>query len=200
MRMQRSKKGQFAKGHNPWNKGLKGLQIGGKETQFQKGQLPHNYKTVGSERVDKKDGYILIKVQDHGPYQKRWRHKHVIEWEKENGPVPNGYVLVFADQDKTNIEMDNLLLITRSELALMNKQNLFSTDAEITKASIAMLRLNQKIHNHEIHRRDPIKFKKYLEIAKKTGLSEQTFTARLKRGWSLQDALYKPLGFRRTFK
>ena len=32
---------QFQKGMKSWNKGMKGLQIGGVETQFKKGQTPH---------------------------------------------------------------------------------------------------------------------------------------------------------------
>ena len=34
--------GRFEKGHKTWNKGLKGIEIGGKDTQFKKGQEPHN--------------------------------------------------------------------------------------------------------------------------------------------------------------
>ena len=34
---------QFKKGHQTWNKGMKlGSDFGGKETQFKKGQVPHN--------------------------------------------------------------------------------------------------------------------------------------------------------------
>jgi hypothetical protein len=34
--------GRFEKGHQTWNKGLKGIDIGGKATQFKPGQVPHN--------------------------------------------------------------------------------------------------------------------------------------------------------------
>jgi len=34
---------QFQQGMKAWNKGMKGLQIGGKETQFKKGQPPQIY-------------------------------------------------------------------------------------------------------------------------------------------------------------
>lgn len=33
---------QFKKGHTAWNKGMKGIDLGGKETRFKKGQVPHN--------------------------------------------------------------------------------------------------------------------------------------------------------------
>ena len=33
---------QFKKGHTTWNKGKKGVSIGGVATQFKKGDVPHN--------------------------------------------------------------------------------------------------------------------------------------------------------------
>lgn len=33
--------GRFLPGHNTWNKGMKGLDIGGKATRFQAGRKPH---------------------------------------------------------------------------------------------------------------------------------------------------------------
>jgi hypothetical protein len=33
---------QFQKGHTTWNKGKKGISIGGVATQFKKGDVPHN--------------------------------------------------------------------------------------------------------------------------------------------------------------
>ena len=59
-------RGYFPKGHVPINKGTKGMfNVGGNKTSFKKGQRPANYKPVGYERIDKKDGYIYIKVQNH---------------------------------------------------------------------------------------------------------------------------------------
>ncbi|MUV39453.1 hypothetical protein JNUCC1_03331 [Lentibacillus sp. JNUCC-1] len=187
---------QFKRGQEAWNKGIKGLDLAGengKKTQFKKGDQPQNYRPVGSERIDSRDGYTLIKVKDEGLYQDRWRHKHVVVWEKENGPVPYGCVIVFADGDKRNIEMSNLLLITRNELVRMNQQELFSSDSKLTKAALTMIRLGNKVIDHELYGGDRDEFQKHIETAKKNGLSEQTFITRLKRGWALSDALYKPL-------
>ncbi|WP_096269380.1 HNH endonuclease signature motif containing protein [Paucisalibacillus globulus] len=189
--------GRFEKGSSPWNKGKKGLQIGGKETQFKKGQQPKNYRPVGSERIDSKDGYILIKVQDHGTYQERWRHKHVVVWEKHHGKkVPKNHVIMFADSNKQNLDLGNLILISRSELARMNQQGLFSMDPEVTKAGLNLVRLGNKIMDYEYFRTNPEEFERYLRIAKTNGLTEQGFMARLKRGWSLEEALYKPKHYR----
>ena len=53
---------RFKKGMVPWNKGKKGIQLGGKQTQFQKGQWPHNTKYFGKPhliiRTSKKTGVV----------------------------------------------------------------------------------------------------------------------------------------------
>lgn len=140
---------RFKKGQSPWNKGLKGLQIGGEETQFKKGQRPHNYRPVGSERVCSKDGYVLLKVQDDGKFQERWRHKHVVVWEKAYGPVPDGHVVMFLDQNKLNISLDNLVLIEQRQLSILNRKNLLTSDADLNRTSIAVAKLFNKISDRK---------------------------------------------------
>jgi len=102
-------KNQFKKGNKPWNKGIKGLQIGGQETQFKKGNKPHNYRPLGSKRIDK-DGFTLIKVTENKPNNFVLYHRYL--WEQHNGKIPKGYVVAFKDGNKSNICIDNLELIT----------------------------------------------------------------------------------------
>lgn len=127
--------GWFEEGQEPWNKGMKGLQIGGEETQFQPGQRPVNYLDVGTETVDG-EGYARIKVSDHGNYQKRFKLKHHLVWEDANGPIPEDKVLLFADGDKTNITLENLMLVTRQQLVRLNQNGLISNDRELTESGI----------------------------------------------------------------
>ncbi|MCU7356274.1 HNH endonuclease [Enterococcus dispar] len=54
----------------------------------------------------------------------RWEPKHRVVWEKENGPIPHNYVLIFKDGDKRNIDLENLMLVSRRELAIINKKKL----------------------------------------------------------------------------
>ena len=136
--------GQFNKGHVPFNKGLKGVTMGGVETQFKKGQRPKNYKPVGTERIDR-DGYILVKVSDTGDWHERWRHKHKVIWEAANGPIPKGHVLIFLDKNKFNTSLDNLQLITKSLLARMNQNKLFYPDPELTKTGVTIASIYSKI-------------------------------------------------------
>lgn len=105
---------RFQKGLVPWNKGMKGLQAGGraKETQFGKGHMPHNWVPVGTEQV--RDGYLYRKVTDTRS-RHDWKLVHVMLWEEHNGPIPDGFILCFRDGIKSHITIDNLELITRAE-------------------------------------------------------------------------------------
>ena len=132
--------GRFEKGHATWNKGTKGL-TKANVTSFKKGQKSHNYKPVGSERI-MKDGYCEIKVSDTG---RRWRPKHVLIYEKHHGKVPKGSAVIFLDGDKRNFDIDNLYLVTRSQLAMLNKNSLIQKDAELTKTAINVVDLMKKI-------------------------------------------------------
>lgn len=135
-----------SEGMAPPNKGTVGLHnVGGNETSFKPGQRPLNYKPVGSERICSKDGYVIIKVQDVGPWQKRWRPKHKVLWEAEHGPVPKGHILLFLDGNKLNLSLDNLELITRSQLAVLNKNGLLQANADLNKLAIMIADLKLKI-------------------------------------------------------
>ncbi|WP_339294362.1 HNH endonuclease signature motif containing protein [Paenibacillus sp. FSL W7-1279] len=134
-----------SEGKSPPNKGTKGLyNVGGNRTSFKKGQRSLNYKPIGTERIDR-DGYTLIKVSDEGPWHKRWRHKHKVVWEEKYGPIPKGHVILFADQNKRNIDLDNLILIKQSQLSVLNRKGLLHNDAELTKTGIIMADIYRKI-------------------------------------------------------
>lgn len=136
--------GRFEKGIVPANKGTKGL-MKANVTSFKKGHKPHNYKPLGSERIVK-DGYCEVKVSDTG---RRWRPKHVLIYEKHHGKVPKGSAVIFLDGDKRNFGIDNLYLVTRSQLAMLNKNNLIQKDAELTKTAINVVDLMKRISTIE---------------------------------------------------
>ncbi|WDL96917.1 HNH endonuclease signature motif containing protein [Alicyclobacillus sp. ALC3] len=132
---------RFKPGTEPSNKGKPKMWAGGEATQFRKGDRPHNYMPVGSERVNT-DGYVDIKIAD--PNQ--WRGKHLIEWERYNGrPVPEGYVVLFGDRDHFNFEPDNLILVSRAQLAIMNKRKLIQDDADLTRSGALLADIYHKI-------------------------------------------------------
>lgn len=129
-------------GHEPWNKGKTGF-MGPNETSFKKGQMPHNWVPIGSERITK-NGYIQIKVQE-GKFQQNWRGKHILIWEKHNGPLPKGHAIIFGDGDNRNFDIDNLICVSRSQLASLNRLKLIKDDAALTRIGVAIVDLKHKI-------------------------------------------------------
>lgn len=130
--------GRFEAGHVPANKGIKGVCASGCEkTWFQKGHIPSDHRPVGSERIDSKDGYTLVKVEEPSV----WKLKQHVVWEQHHGPIPDGYKIIFLDQDKSNFDINNLALVSSSELLTMNRHKLISNDSDITQCGITVAKL-----------------------------------------------------------
>ena len=135
--------GRFQKGDIPFNKDKSQKDYMSaesiektKKTRFKKGQSPINRRPVGSERITN-DGYTEIKIAEPNV----WKLKHLVVWEKENGPIPKGHALVFADGDKTNISLDNILLVTRHQLLVMNINKLIKNNSEVTKTGVLIAKV-----------------------------------------------------------
>jgi len=130
---------QYKKGHVPYTKEKPGTR-GWKESQFKKGHQPHNHHPVGTERISG-DGYVDIKIADPNV----WKGKHILTWEKHNGPVPEGKLIIFGDKNNRNFDINNLLLVTRGELATLNRYSLIKNDTEITKVGINIVKVKHAI-------------------------------------------------------
>ena len=116
---QRKKDSRIKPGSTSWNKGKRLIDIMSPEAikassfhRFKKGQLPHNTKKVGDVVIQGKGGfnYQYIKLA-----HKYWRPVHILNWEKINGKVPEGMIVVFKDGNSMNCEPYNLELITKEE-------------------------------------------------------------------------------------
>lgn len=103
---------------------------------FQKGRESHNRKPVGAEHVCS-NGYIIVKVAE----PNTWRAKHHVEWEKHYEPIKKNEVIIFLDGDKANCKIDNLMVITKAENNVLNHKHMRSKDADTTKASALVARL-----------------------------------------------------------
>lgn len=102
---------------------------------FSAGKLHPAYKPVGSEVITN-GGYIRVKVADPNV----WKFKHTIEWEQHNGPVPDNHTIAFVDGDGKNCRIDNLMLVTRREAAIMNRWY-SKTPREYKPVSLALARI-----------------------------------------------------------
>lgn len=144
----KSRSTRFKKGLVPWNKGVKGLSLGGSETRFKpgnrSGRAVEVYQPIGTEIV--RGGYLARKVNDDAPFYKRWRAVHILNWEAVNGPLPQGHALVFRDGDRQNVSVENLELVTRSELMRRNSFHQYGPEiAEVIRLRGAVTRqINKK--------------------------------------------------------
>jgi hypothetical protein len=141
--LKNSRDGRFRPGNVPVNKGRKGYYPPGSEKGwFKPGQMPFNTMPIGSERISA-DGYVEIKYSEKsGPPTTRGTGKPVLIGEKETGPVPKGQVVIFADGNRRNFKMRNLVLVSRKELAVLNHANMLaSKNEDITKVSVNIARL-----------------------------------------------------------
>jgi hypothetical protein len=134
--------GQFRKEDAPWNLGKKGY-MGANKTSFKTGNLPHNHQPLWTERVDK-NGYIEMSVPERNPYTgfpTRYKHKHVWIWEQAHGPKPKGTAVIFKDGDNRNFYPDNLLLVTRTELLVMNQHGYKALPIELKPSVLALVKV-----------------------------------------------------------
>ena len=137
--------GRFNKGRTSWNKGQKVSKTvyeAMKPTMFRKGQVPRNYRPVGSERVNV-DGYTEVKIAD----PRKWVLKQRKVWEDHyKEKLTSKDVIVFLDGNKQNFNINNLYKLTRAELVRFNQDHLYSENPEITlaAANIAKIKVRMK--------------------------------------------------------
>lgn len=128
---------RFQAGDQPWNKGVS-YQPGGAsvETRFKagtrRGRAAMNWQPIGSERI-RSDGYLERKLSDTGVTRRDFVCVHHIVWRDAGRDIPPGHALVFRDGNKRNIVLDNLELITRTEL--MRRNSVHNYGPEIARIS-----------------------------------------------------------------
>jgi hypothetical protein len=114
---------------------------GSEKGWFKPGQKPPNTVPIGAERITA-DGYVEVKISDRpGSPRNRWRGKHTLIWEKANGQIPKGHVILFADGDRRNLKLNNLILVSRKELAVINHLGLLSTNKSVSQTGVIIAKL-----------------------------------------------------------
>lgn len=140
--------GRKKKGDIPFNKGKKQTDYmtseaisNSKNTRFKKGHKPHNTNPKGN-------GAIVIRRDTSGRDYKYirirkgvWELYHRILWEKEKGKIPDGYIVVFKDNNPLNTNIENLELITKAENMYRNSKH------DYPKEIIPSLVLNKQLEN-----------------------------------------------------
>ena len=108
------------------------------------------YQPIGTERTSK-EGYLERKINDDMPFQSRWKAVHRILWEAANGSVPKGHNIVFRDDDKTNLTLDNLECVSRADWM---KRHTFHNYPEPVKQQIHILAVFKRRLNRYAEKQD----------------------------------------------
>lgn len=132
--------GRFEKGHVPVNKGKK-FPGTGNRTTFRKGNVPANKMNVGEDIITT-DGYVKTKIAE----PNLWEYKHKLIWAEAHGPIPEKHSVIFADGNKLNLSIDNLLLVSRAELLMLNRRRLISENSELTKIGLNVVKVMGKVY------------------------------------------------------
>lgn len=134
--------GRFEKGKTPWNKGKHIQSVGRmKETQFKKGSIPPNIRPIGYESNRKGDIYIKVGKAE-------WKLKRRYMYEQYHGSIPEGYNIVFKNQQEDYSE-DNLVAVPKGAMALVNKYLKLTDDPQINEMVLNQATLEYKISELE---------------------------------------------------
>lgn len=142
---------RFVKGQEPANKGKRieefmtadGIRRSS-QTRFKKGQLPHNTKPIGYERIDE-NGYVYLKVS----MEHKMVLKHRYVWEQANGTVPDGYCIAFRDGNRQNCDLSNLYLLSLADNARRRTQQ-ETPEARRLRTARAQATRNKNIRRDKI--------------------------------------------------
>jgi len=138
---------QFQKGQIPPNKGQKmSKEVYQKvaKTMFKKGTVPPNTQPIGTIHQRRDTGgkmYQYIKLADC-----KWQLLNRYTWEQHNGPIPKGMVVVYKDGNYLNNDINNLLMITKKEN--MARNTIQRLPKELQQVMILKCKLIKKINKN----------------------------------------------------
>ncbi len=139
--------GRLQKGVVPWNKGKRMSDETKKKlknTFFKKGQTINN-RPIGSTRLGN-DGYLVIKIEEPNKWQLYQRYAY----EKAHGEkLATKDAIIFADGDKTNFGIDNLIKVSKANLCYLNSNNLIFDDPKLTKVGVTVSKVAEKINERK---------------------------------------------------
>ena len=104
--------------------------------------------SVGHEftlyRSGQKKNMVYVKISKEGKGKRKrsgeWVLKHRLLWEQANGKIPEGYNIIFLDNNHNNFDLSNLEMASITEIHLLNKYGLNFNDKDMTKLGLTIVR------------------------------------------------------------
>ena len=62
-------------------------------------------------------------------------------WENQHGKIPENHILIFLDGNRLNCSIENLKLVSRSELLILNRRKLLTDDADINNTAAILAKV-----------------------------------------------------------
>jgi hypothetical protein len=133
-------KAWYKKGGTPINKGRKmspEQYEKCRKTMYKPGARPHNETYNGYERITK-DGYIEVRI-----IKSVFIAKHRWVWEQTHGKLPDNMLITFKDKNPLNVNLDNLIAISKAEHMIRN--GIHNYPPEVVQTIRLLSKLNKKI-------------------------------------------------------
>lgn len=106
----------------------------------------------GSQVEQNAPADLLQSVSDTGYPPRDWKGIHILLWEEHFGPIPTGHCVCFKDNNKQNVVIDNLELITRAER--MRRNSIHRYPPELKSAIRVISKLKRTIQEVEHEEQD----------------------------------------------
>lgn len=125
-----------------------GIHIGHNSGQFVKNHKSYVKTNKIGDEVER-NGYIHVKYNNVRHYGKtsytnlkeNWMPKQRYVYEQHHGSIPEGYIVVFLNNDKKDFSPENLYAIPRKINAMMNTNRWFTSKRENTLTAIKLCEL-----------------------------------------------------------
>lgn len=134
---------RFKKGHNPYNKGKRVYAAGSEKGWFKKGHKDSRLP-IGSE--SNKNGYVTIKIA----HPDTWVYKHRYIWEQEYGELKENEAILFKDNNRNNVTLDNLYLTNRQAAAAVVRKGIEYKNKELNVVNHKLAELDITIKKQEM--------------------------------------------------
>lgn len=107
--------------------------------RYGEGRQSPNIKPIGYEAKNSK-GITVVKIKNG-----EFRAKHRMIWEGRYGEIPEDHHIVFLDGNKENLELDNLLMVSKEEFGKAILTIGLTEEKEVNKAVYGLAKLTTAI-------------------------------------------------------